>query len=114
MNGATGRGLLFQLGTVTGVAERRAAGASVANAQIQGADHMAGRWLRSPTSFRIIVGDRSAHRLEFSGVPTSFDTPDGTRGGGQPKGALLRWGNWFAARRISRTGRVPGLGFNAL
>ena len=44
----------------------------------------------------------------------SFDTPNGTRGGRQPKGALLRWGNRFAARRISRTGKVPGLGFNAL
>lgn len=44
----------------------------------------------------------------------SFDTPNGTRGGRQPKGALLRWGNRFAARRISRKGKVPGLGFNAL
>ena len=44
----------------------------------------------------------------------SFDTRDGTRGGRQPKGSLLRWGNKFAARRISRKGKVPGLGFNGL
>lgn len=44
----------------------------------------------------------------------SFDTPNGTRGGRQPKGSLMRWGNKLAARRIARKGKVPGLGFNAL
>ena len=43
-----------------------------------------------------------------------FDTPDGTRGGRQPHGRFLRWMNAFAAKRISRKGKMPGLGFDAL
>jgi deazaflavin-dependent oxidoreductase (nitroreductase family) len=44
-----------------------------------------------------------------------FDTPDGTRGARQPRaGLMLRWANKMAARRIRRTGKMMGLGFNAL
>ena len=44
----------------------------------------------------------------------SFDTRNGTRGGRQPGGPLLRWVNKLAARRIARKGKMPGLAFNAL
>ena len=44
----------------------------------------------------------------------SFDTRNGTRGGRQPKGSFLRWGNKLAARQISRKGKMPGMGFDAL
>jgi deazaflavin-dependent oxidoreductase (nitroreductase family) len=44
----------------------------------------------------------------------SFDGHDGTRGGRQPGGRFMLWGNRFAARRIARKGKVPGLGFDAL
>lgn len=45
----------------------------------------------------------------------AFDTPAGTRGARQPRaGLMLRWVNKVAARRISRTGKMMGLGFNAL
>jgi deazaflavin-dependent oxidoreductase (nitroreductase family) len=45
----------------------------------------------------------------------SFDTPAGTRGARQPRaGLMLRWVNKMAARRIRRTGKMMGLGFNAL
>jgi deazaflavin-dependent oxidoreductase (nitroreductase family) len=45
----------------------------------------------------------------------SFDTPGGTRGARQPRaGLMLRWVNKMAARRIRRTGKMMGLGFNAL
>ena len=44
----------------------------------------------------------------------SFDTRDGTRGGRQPRGPLLRWINKLAASRIARKGRMPGLNFSAL
>jgi deazaflavin-dependent oxidoreductase (nitroreductase family) len=44
-----------------------------------------------------------------------FDTPAGTRGARQPRaGLMLRWVNKMAARRIRRTGKMMGLGFNAL
>jgi deazaflavin-dependent oxidoreductase (nitroreductase family) len=45
----------------------------------------------------------------------SFDTPSGTRGARQPRaGMMLRWVNAMAAGRIRRTGKMMGLGFNAL
>ena len=45
----------------------------------------------------------------------AFDTPAGTRGARQPRaGLMLRWVNKMAARRIRRTGKMMGLGFNAL
>jgi hypothetical protein len=44
----------------------------------------------------------------------SFDTPNGTRGGRQPKGALMRWINMLVARRIARKGKMIGMGFDAL
>jgi deazaflavin-dependent oxidoreductase (nitroreductase family) len=45
----------------------------------------------------------------------SFDTPAGTRGARQPRaGLMLRWVNKMAARRVRRTGKMMGLGFNAL
>jgi deazaflavin-dependent oxidoreductase (nitroreductase family) len=43
----------------------------------------------------------------------SFDTPAGTRGGRQPAGWALRWGNKLMARRIRRKGGKV-MGFNAL
>jgi deazaflavin-dependent oxidoreductase (nitroreductase family) len=44
-----------------------------------------------------------------------FDTPAGTRGARQPRaGLMLRWVNKMAANRIRRTGKMMGLGFNAL
>jgi deazaflavin-dependent oxidoreductase (nitroreductase family) len=44
-----------------------------------------------------------------------FDTPAGTRGARQPRaGLMLRWVNKMAASRIRRTGKMMGLGFNAL
>jgi deazaflavin-dependent oxidoreductase (nitroreductase family) len=44
-----------------------------------------------------------------------FDAPAGTRGARQPRaGLMLRWVNRMAARRIRRTGKMMGLGFNAL
>jgi deazaflavin-dependent oxidoreductase (nitroreductase family) len=44
----------------------------------------------------------------------SFDTRNGTRGGRQPDGSLLRWVNKLAVRRIARKGRMPGMRFDAL
>ena len=45
----------------------------------------------------------------------SFDTPAGTRGARQPRaGLMVRWVNKMAASRIRRTGKMMGLGFNAL
>jgi deazaflavin-dependent oxidoreductase (nitroreductase family) len=45
----------------------------------------------------------------------SFDAPAGTRGARQPRaGLMLRWVNKMAASRIRRTGKMMGLGFNAL
>ena len=45
----------------------------------------------------------------------SFDTPAGTRGARQPRaGLMVRWVNKMAASRICRTGKMMGLGFNAL
>jgi deazaflavin-dependent oxidoreductase (nitroreductase family) len=44
-----------------------------------------------------------------------FDAPAGTRGARQPRaGLMMRWVNKMAARRIRRTGKMTGLGFNAL
>jgi len=44
-----------------------------------------------------------------------FDVPAGTRGARQPRaGLMMRWVNKMAARRIHRTGKMMGLGFNAL
>jgi deazaflavin-dependent oxidoreductase (nitroreductase family) len=44
-----------------------------------------------------------------------FDAPAGTRGARQPRaGLMMRWMNKMAARRIRRTGKMTGLGFNAL
>ena len=44
-----------------------------------------------------------------------FEAPAGTRGARQPRaGLMLRWVNKLAARRIRRTGKMMGLGFNAL
>jgi deazaflavin-dependent oxidoreductase (nitroreductase family) len=44
----------------------------------------------------------------------SFATPDGTRGARQPGGPILRWLNKWMMARIRRTGKAPGMGFNAL
>jgi F420H(2)-dependent quinone reductase len=45
----------------------------------------------------------------------SFEAPAGTRGARQPRaGLMMRWANKMAARRIRRTGKMTGLGFNAL
>ena len=45
----------------------------------------------------------------------SFDTHAGTRGARQPRaGLMMRWVNKMAASRIRRTGKMAGLGFNAL
>jgi deazaflavin-dependent oxidoreductase (nitroreductase family) len=46
----------------------------------------------------------------------SFDTRAGTRGSRQPRagGALGRWVTKRVINRIRRTGKAPGLGFNAL
>jgi deazaflavin-dependent oxidoreductase (nitroreductase family) len=45
----------------------------------------------------------------------SFDTRAGTRGGRQPRaGLMLRLVNKMAGSRIRRTGKMMGLGFNAL
>jgi deazaflavin-dependent oxidoreductase (nitroreductase family) len=44
----------------------------------------------------------------------SFDTPAGTRGGRQPAGWALRWGNKLMARRIRRKAGGKFMGFNAL
>ena len=46
----------------------------------------------------------------------SFDTKNGTRGGRPIRtgGAAGRWFTKRAIKRIRRTGRMPGLGFNAL
>ena len=44
----------------------------------------------------------------------SFDTPKGTRGARELSGRFMRWMNTFAARRVARTGKVPGLRFDAL
>ena len=44
----------------------------------------------------------------------SFDTPDGTRGGRQPDGPLLRLVNKLAVRRVSRKGKMFGARFDAL
>lgn len=41
-------------------------------------------------------------------------TPNGTRGARQPDGPFLRWMNKWLSKRIRRTGKMPGLGFNAL
>ena len=44
-----------------------------------------------------------------------FDVPAGTRGARQPRaGLMMRWANKMAASRIRRTGKMMGLGFNAL
>jgi deazaflavin-dependent oxidoreductase (nitroreductase family) len=44
-----------------------------------------------------------------------FDAPAGTRGARQPgAGLMMRWVNTMAASRIRRTGKMMGLGFNAL
>jgi deazaflavin-dependent oxidoreductase (nitroreductase family) len=44
-----------------------------------------------------------------------FDTSAGTRGARQPRaGMMLRWVDKMAAGRIRRTGKMAGLGFNAL
>ena len=40
--------------------------------------------------------------------------PNGTHGARQPGGRFMRWMNGFMANRIRRTGKMPGLGFNAL
>ena len=44
----------------------------------------------------------------------SFDTRNGTRGGRQPSGSFMRWVNGLVARWVTRKGKVPGLGFDAL
>jgi deazaflavin-dependent oxidoreductase (nitroreductase family) len=45
----------------------------------------------------------------------SFDTHAGTHGARQPRAGLMpRWVNKMAARRIRRTGKMMGPGFNAL
>jgi deazaflavin-dependent oxidoreductase (nitroreductase family) len=45
----------------------------------------------------------------------SFDTRAGTRGARQPRaGLMMRWVNKMAASRIRRTGKMTGMGFNAL
>jgi deazaflavin-dependent oxidoreductase (nitroreductase family) len=44
----------------------------------------------------------------------SFDTRNGTRGARQPKGSFLRWINKLVSRRITRKGKMPGMGFDAL
>jgi deazaflavin-dependent oxidoreductase (nitroreductase family) len=46
----------------------------------------------------------------------SFDTPVGTRGARQPRagGAFARWVTKRLINRIPRTGKMPGLGFDAL
>lgn len=41
-------------------------------------------------------------------------TPNGTRGARQPGGRFQRWMNRWLANRVRKTGRMPGLGFNAL
>lgn len=41
-------------------------------------------------------------------------TPNGTRGARQPGGRLQRWLNRLLTNRVRKTGRMPGLGFNAL
>jgi len=44
-----------------------------------------------------------------------FNAPAGTRGARQPRaGLMMRWVNKMAARRIRRTGKMMGLGFNGL
>ena len=46
----------------------------------------------------------------------SFDARDGTRGTRQPRagGPIGRWMQKRVTERVRRTGKVPGLGFNAL
>lgn len=44
----------------------------------------------------------------------SFTTANGTRGARQPGGRLMRWVNNWMMGRIRRTGKVPGMGFEAL
>jgi len=44
----------------------------------------------------------------------SFDTTAGTRGGRQPAGFALRWGNKLMASRLRRKGGGKVMGFNAL
>jgi deazaflavin-dependent oxidoreductase (nitroreductase family) len=46
----------------------------------------------------------------------SFDTPMGTRGARQPRagGRVARWVTNLLISRIRRTGKMPGLGFDAL
>jgi deazaflavin-dependent oxidoreductase (nitroreductase family) len=46
----------------------------------------------------------------------SFDGQDGTRGGRQPGtgGPIGRWFAKMAMNRIRKTGKAPGMGFNAL
>ena len=44
----------------------------------------------------------------------SFDTHNGTRGGRQPSGPLMRFVNKLAVRRIARKGRMMGTRFDAL
>ena len=44
----------------------------------------------------------------------SFDTRDGTRGGRQPDGLVLRLVNKLAVRRIARKGKMTGARFDAL
>ena len=44
----------------------------------------------------------------------SFSTGDGTRGAKQPGGRFMRWINRWMMSRIRRTGKAPGMGFDAL
>ena len=41
-------------------------------------------------------------------------TPNGTRGARQPGGRFQRWMNRWLTNRVRKTGKMPGLGFNAL
>jgi hypothetical protein len=52
----------------------------------------------------------------MAGDETSFDTPAGTRGGWQPGtgGAVGRWLTKQAVNQIRRSGKMMGLGFDAL
>jgi deazaflavin-dependent oxidoreductase (nitroreductase family) len=45
---------------------------------------------------------------------TTFDARSGTRGARQPSGRIALWVNSFVAKRVRKSGKAPGFGFDLL